>query len=202
MRSPHLTGLAAIVQSRSSLAHAQTRFAGPARSLAVIVAATLLATACTRIPVAVGSPSVEPGPSESLTPSATLSPTPPPVDPATTLAVCTEASSATVLTTSIYNEQIASLEQAAARNDQATMIQAAGAINNQFVALADTLTVLSQRAVSQELKSVLADIATALRQMSSLAYTGTIVDIRKKLLDFAAAFQHTCPPPVSPSPSA
>jgi hypothetical protein len=184
MRSPRLAGVA-----------------GLAGLAGLVAAALLVATACTQIPRSVVSPSGEATPSESVTPSPTVSPTPPAVDPATTLAVCTEASSATAVTTSIYNEQIASLEQAAARNDQATMVLAAEAINRQFIALADTLTVLSQRAVSQELNTVLVDIATALRQMSSLAYTGTIVDIRKKLLDFAAAFQHTCPPVVSPSPS-
>ena len=52
------------------------------------------------------------------------------------------------------------------------------------------------------MKTVLTDIATALTQMSSLSYTGTTVDIRKKLLDFAAAFTKTCTSPASASPTA
>ena len=82
------------------------------------------------------------------------------------------------------------------------MVAAAEAINKQFVSLAAILTQLSERPVTPALKTVLTDIATALTQMSSLSYTGTTVDIRKKLLDFAAAFTKTCTPPASASPTA
>ena len=60
----------------------------------------------------------------------------------------------------------------------------------------------AERPVAPALKTVLTDIATALTQMSSLSYTGTTVDIRKKLLDFAAAFTKTCTSPASASPTA
>jgi hypothetical protein len=37
--------------------------------------------------------------------------------------------------------------------------------------------------------------------MSALSYTGTTVDIRKKLLDFAAAIARVCAPPATASAS-
>jgi hypothetical protein len=175
-----------------------------ARLAGVVVAGLLVVlagVACGPVPVAVVTPTTEPGLSPSETPSATPSPTPPPADPAVVLEVCTLASTATAGGTHIFNDQIAALEQAAARNDQVAMVAAAEAINKEFVGLAATLSQLAQRPISPELKTVLTDVAAALTQMSSLAYTGTTVDIRKKLLDFAAAFTRTCTP-ASPSPTA
>jgi len=113
--------------------------------------------------------------------------------------VCSLSTAATASTTKIFNDQIAALEQAAARNDQATMVRAAETINRQFENLAATFTQLAERPVSAALRTVLTDIATALTQMYALSYTGTTVDIRKKLLDFAAAFANTCAPPASTS---
>jgi hypothetical protein len=175
-----------------------------AARLAGVVGAGLLVVlagvACGPVPVAVVTPTSDPAVSPSGTPSATPSPTPPPVDPAVVLEACSLASAATSGATKVFNDQIAALEQAAARNDQVAMVTAAEAINKEFVGLAATLSQLAQRPVSPELKTVLTDVAAALTQMSSLAYTGTTVDIRKKLLDFAAAFNRTCTPP-SPSPT-
>lgn len=169
---------------------------------AVGLVAVLAAVGCgPAAPVAVVSPTSEPAVSPSDSPSPTPSPTPPPVDPAVVLEACSLATTATAAATRSFNDQIAALEQAAARNDQTTMITAAEAINKQFVDLGTQLGQLAQRPVSPELKTVLTDVAAALAQMSSLAYTGTTVDIRKKLLDFAAAFGRACTPP-SPSPSA
>jgi hypothetical protein len=146
-----------------------------------------------------GDPSASPSGSASASPSPTA-PTAPPVDPEVTSEVCTLAAAATAGATSIFNDQIGALEQAAARNDQASMVSAAEAINKQFVQLAANLNQLAAYPVSPELKKVLTDIITAVNQMSSLSYTGTTVDIRKKLLDFAAAFTRTCVQ-ASPSPS-
>jgi hypothetical protein len=143
------------------------------------------------------------GPSDtSASPSASAaaSPTPQPPDPAATAEVCGLAAAATETTTTIFNEQIAALEQAAARNDQAAMVVAAEAINEQFMSLGNTFTQLAKRRISPELRVVLTDISTALEEMSALSYTGTTVDIRRKLLDFGTAIGSTCATP-SPSPS-
>jgi hypothetical protein len=136
-------------------------------------------------------------PSAAATASASPSPTAPPVDPAATTEACGLAAAATQTTTAIFNDQIAALEQAAAHNDQAAMVAAAEAINQQFVSLGSTFTQLAKRRISPELRTVLTDISTALEEMSSLAYTGTTVDIRRKLLDFSAAISGTCTPPSS-----
>ena len=169
--------------------------------LVVLLTGVLVASvACGPVPVAVVSPTVDPSASASGSASASPSPTAPPIDPEVTSEVCTLAAAATTGATSIFNDQIGALEQAAARNDQAAMVSAAEAINKQFVQLAANLNQLAAYPVSPELKKVLTDIITAVNQMSSLSYTGTTVDIRKKLLDFAAAFTRTCAQ-ASPSPS-
>jgi hypothetical protein len=164
----------------------------------VLLAATL-AVACQPEANPDLSASVDPSASPG-TSAASASPTPPPVDPAATAEVCGLAVAATQTTTTIFNEQIGRLEQAAARNDQAAMVAAAEAINQQFVSLGNTFTQLAKRRISAELRTVLTDISTALEQMSSLSYTGTTVDIRKKLLDFGTAIGSTCiPPPSTPA---
>jgi hypothetical protein len=155
----------------------------------------LTATACQADPT--------PGPTGTAdatpTTSAAASPTAPPVDPAATAEVCGLATAATDTTTKIFNEQMAAFEQAAATNDEAAMLAAAEAINRQFTSLANTFTQLAQRPVAPDLRSVLTDIATALTQMSALSYTGTTVDIRKKLVDFTDALNRLC---VSPTATA
>lgn len=145
--------------------------------------------ACTTAPASVLSPTASPTPTSA---AATPSPTAPPVDPVLTKQICAAAAKATADGTKVFNDQLAALEQAAAKNDQAAMVAAAEAINKQFTDLASALGVLAQQPVSPAVKVVLSDVSTALTEMASLSYTGTTVDIRKKLLDFAAAFGKTC----------
>src|SRR4029453_6442600 len=113
------------------------------------------------------------------------SPTPPPLDPAVTADVCALAAAATMSTTAVFEAQYDALEQAAARNDAAA-----------------TPPQLAERHVTPELKTVLTGVATALTEMSSPFYTGTEVDIRKKLEDFREEFKKICTPPASASPTA
>jgi hypothetical protein len=167
-------------------------------AVAVVVGLSLSAGACTRQPIAVVTTSGTSA--ESPSPSATPSPTPPPVDPAATQQTCAQALAETSNGTQIFNVQIAALEQAAAVNDQAALVAAADAINKEFTALAATTATLAARPVSPQLKTALTDISAALSVMSSTAYTGTTVDIRKKLADFAAALNKACVPPASASP--
>lgn len=164
---------------------------------ALVVALTAAACDGGTVPVAQQSPVGETSTNTSATPSPTVTPE----DPAVTADVCSLATADTASTTKLFNDQMAALEQAAARGDQAAMVAAAGAINKRFMSLGATLTQLATRPVSPALRAVLTDIATALAQMSSLAYTGTTVDIRKKLLDFAAAFAKVCAPATTASGS-
>lgn len=171
-----------------------------AATMAAAVMAMLTTAACQGSnPVASGSPSVDPSVSASPSPSA--SPTPPPLDPAVTADVCALAAAATMSTTAVFEAQYDALEQAAARNDAAAMVAASETINKQFVSLAAILTQLAERHVAPELKTVLTGVATALTEMSSPFYTGTEVDIRKKLEDFKDLFRKTCAPPASASPT-
>ena len=152
------------------------------------------------------TPTEPAGTASTSTPSATVDPTPtvPAADPLVTIEVCGLAAAATDTTISIFNEQMAAFELAAARNDQAAMELAAKAINDQFVDLAETVTELAERAIDPALRVVLTDIATALEQMTALSYTGTTVDQRKKLVDFTLAIDGVCAPAIataSASPS-
>jgi hypothetical protein len=144
-----------------------------------------------------------PGPTGTTEATATAStdasPTAPPVDPAATAQVCGLAVAATGTTTKIFNDQMAAFEQAAATSDESAMFAAAEAINQQFTTLATTFTQLAQRPIDPALRGVLTDVATALTQMSSLSYTGTTVDIRKKLVDFTDALNHVCVSPTASS---
>lgn len=169
-------------------------------ALGAALLVAMFAMACgseTGTPAAAASADPSGSPSESV--SLTPTPTEPPADPAATAEVCGLAAAAVETTTTIFNEQIAALEQAAARNDQAAMVEAAEAINEQFVSLGTTFTQLAKHRISPELRSVLTEISTALEQMSSLSYTGTTVDIRKKLLDFSSAIGGTCTATTTPA---
>jgi hypothetical protein len=140
--------------------------------------------------------------SETASPSSAASPSPTPspsqtVDPAATAEVCGLSKTSMTTTVNIFNAQMAAFEQAAAHGDNPAMLNAAKAINEQFVSLANTFTQLAKRDVSNELRTVLTDISTALTEMSSLTYVGTTTDIRKKLTDFTAALDSTCATPTS-----
>ena len=170
--------------------------------LTALVLAGLLATVaagCSPVPAAVEGPL--PTGSASASPSLSPSPTAPPVDAAVTLDVCNQVSAASVAVTKVFKDQMAAIEQAAAHNDQASMVTAAETINTQFVTVAAAFRDLAKLAIPPELKTVLTDIATALTQMSSVAYAGTTVDILKKLNDFDLALTPICRPPASASPS-
>jgi hypothetical protein len=156
-------------------------------AVATAVAAVLAAAGC--------HAGVDPTLSSGALPTATTTATatPVPVDPMVTIEVCGLATAATATTTSVFNEQIAAFEQAAARNDQSALVASSKAINDQFDNAAQAFTTLSKRpAASPDLQAVLAQIAQALTQMSSVDYTGTTVDIRKKLVDFQLALDSVC----------
>lgn len=128
----------------------------------------------------------------SPTSTVTSSLTAAPVDPLVTVEVCGLANAATGTTNTVFNEQVAAFEQAAARNDQAALVAAAKAMNEQFQSAAEAFTQLSERRVDPALQAVLAQIAEALTVMSSVSYTGTTLDIRKKLVDFTLALEAAC----------
>jgi hypothetical protein len=106
--------------------------------------------------------------------------------------VCTEATAATAAATAVINDQLGILEQAAAAGDQARMVAAAEIINTQFRTLSATFALRSQTLTSPALNRTLIDVSEALAEMASPRYTGTMVDIKKKMIDFSAAFTAVC----------
>ncbi|HEY7224457.1 MAG TPA: hypothetical protein VH561_12840 [Micromonosporaceae bacterium] len=161
-------------------------------AVGVPLAAVLVATACQGTGQAVDAAAASRS-SQSPSASPTTSPKPTRVDPLATIQVCGLATAATDTTITLFNEEMATFEQAAASNDQATMVESAQAIDDQFVSVAQTFTELAKRPVDPALRQVLTDISSALTAMTAVSYTGTTVDIRMKLqVDFPLALQHTC----------
>jgi hypothetical protein len=155
------------------------------------VSSVALTAACAAQPDAVPVGQVA---SAAPTATPTLTPTPTPTaDPAMFTTVCADATQATSTATIVINDQLAILEQAAADGDQTRMVAAAEAINNQFTVLSASFTLQAQMLTSPPLSATLTDVSAALAEMASPRYTGTMVDIKKKMIDFAAAFAAVCP---------
>jgi hypothetical protein len=163
----------------------------------VALAVVFAIAACQSTGVPAAAPSG--GPTATVTVPASPTPTAPPVDPLVTAEVCGLAAAATETTTSIFNEQTDAFELAVARNDEAAMAAAVRAIEDQFESIAKTFPKLAQRPIAQGLRQVLTDVAKAISEMTTLSYTGTTLDIRKKLLDFELALEATCGPLTPPA---
>ena len=131
--------------------------------------------------------------SESTPVSSTPTPTPAPTaDPAAAATVCADVIEASGAATIVINNQLSLLEQAAAAGDQAGLVAAAEAINTQFTTLSASFATQAQILTSPQLTKTLTDISAALAEMASPRYNGTMVDIKKKMVDFEAAFEATC----------
>lgn len=154
-----------------------------------------ITAACTAQPPSVPVRQVQG--SESAAPTATSSPSPTPTpDPFITEQVCAEATEATAAASAVINDQLATLERAAAAGDQAGMVAAAEAINTQFTSLSARFATQAQvQSVSPPVQDTLADVSAALAEMASPRYIGTMVDIKRKMIDFAAAFVRVCGSP-------
>jgi hypothetical protein len=127
-------------------------------------------------------------PSESPTPSPT-----PTADAAVTTQVCLTVNQATEDATVVVNDQLTVLEHAAASGDQPAMVAAAEAINKQFTTLSAYLATQSQVFLLEPaVQATLTDVSEALAEMASPRYIGTMVDIKKEMIEFAAAFTASC----------
>ena len=151
----------------------------------------LVVAACTGQPGAVPVGQVVESATPSATPTAAPIPTPT-ADPAMIATVCAEATQATATVTLIINDQLAVLEQAAADGNQAVMVAAAEAINNQFTTLSASFAARAQILTSPQLSQTLSDVSAALAEMASPRYLGTMVDIKREMIDFALAFAAIC----------
>ncbi|MDT5025262.1 MAG: hypothetical protein QOE61_1688 [Micromonosporaceae bacterium] len=159
-------------------------------ALAAVTTAVLAATACTGDPAQPVASPASPSTSASTTRAATPPPTP--GDAAVTRQVCLDAAAGAADVTKVFTDQIAALEAAAAKGDQAAMVAAAELIQKKFLALSATLTTLSQKRVDPGVKAALTDAAAALKEISSSSYPGTTQDTQKRLGDLAATFAKVC----------
>jgi hypothetical protein len=124
---------------------------------------------------------------------ATASPSrPAPGDPATTRRVCIQTVALVASGTRFFNNEIAALERAAAKGDQAAMVAAAEAINTRFTQMAAALSSAAQKKVSPALQAVLTKGSALLSEIPSPSYAGATADIAKRLSDLAAALVTAC----------
>jgi hypothetical protein len=113
-------------------------------------------------------------------------------DPAATNHACAVAIKAAGETTKVLNDQYAALERAAAVGDENAMVSAAEVINSKFVEVARALAALAQPTVNPTVRRVLSQAAATLRYISSEAYPGGQVEIKKKLAELSSAFGRAC----------
>jgi hypothetical protein len=110
----------------------------------------------------------------------------------TTRQVCTVAMKATTDVAKLYNVQLSIIERAVARGDTATMLAAAEAINEKFTEVAATLAALVAQPINLAVKAKIAQAASALTEMSSQSYTGSVSDIKKRLGELADSVNRVC----------
>lgn len=182
-------------RARGSTARWQAE-GGHMRRPALLVGAvvlTLVVAGCSARPHTI--PAAEIG--GSLSPSPTPSPTPTPTpDAFITRQVCNEVTEATAAASAIIDERLEAVEHAAAEGDQAAMVEAAEAINTQFLSLSTRFAAQSQvPSLSPPVQETLADVSEALAEMASPRYIGTSVDIKREMIDFSAALTRVCTAP-------
>jgi hypothetical protein len=146
---------------------------------AVAVAAVYATAACT-------------GVSTSIDARTSMAPVAASADPAATNHACAYAIRAAGETTKVLNDQYAALERAAAAGDENGMVSAAEVINSKFVEVARALAALAQPTVNPIVRRALTQAAAALRYISSVAYPGGQVEIKKKLAELSTAFGRAC----------
>ena len=165
-------------------------------ALAALASAVFAVAACTgdgQRPGVVGQPTVSgSAPAPSGTAGATPTATPAPPDPAVTRQVCADAVRAAGEVVKLFNDQLAVLERAAARGDEATMVAAAEKIMDELTEMATTLRVYAQRSVTPPVRAALSKAAATLSEMASESYPGSPADIKKALTGLGSAFTSAC----------
>jgi hypothetical protein len=153
--------------------------------------AAVVATAVAAATVAGCAPGPTFGPAGH---SAQLSavPTPQAADPRLTRQICAAAVKATGTTLEVFNEQLASLERAAARGDQASLVEAAEVIVDQVREMSRVLRSFAQKAVTPRVRAALRRAAATLTEITSESYSGSPSDIRRTLSGLGPALAKAC----------
>lgn len=163
-----------------------------ARTVALVMLATMVAgvVACAEAPVT--RRTVNSRTSGIERPIAMATPSPRPGDPAVTRRVCAAAVQAATNGLRIFDEQMAVLERAAARDDEAAVINAATVITKSLRNLAVSFHALSRRSSRVRVQAALRQAATELAIMSSESYVGTSADQRRELAELAGTLEKVC----------
>jgi hypothetical protein len=119
-------------------------------------------------------------------------PTRSPVDPRLTRQICAAAVRGTGEVLKVFNEQLATLERAAARGDQSTMVEAAEVIIEQVVDMATALRVFAQKAVSPRVRAALSRASAKLAEIATESYAGSPTDIRTTLAGLGTSLTKAC----------
>jgi hypothetical protein len=137
----------------------------------------------------------EPGlasPGRTGTVRLSVTPTKTPADPRLTRQICAAAMRGAGEVLKVFNEQLAALEQAAARGDQNTMVEAAEVIIEQVTEMATALRVFSQKAVTPRVRSALAKASAKLAEIATESYAGSPTDIRSTLTGLGTSLSKAC----------
>jgi hypothetical protein len=121
-----------------------------------------------------------------------VTPTKSPADPRLTRQVCAAAVRATREVLKVFNEQLATLERAAARGDQNTMVEAAEVIIEQVVEMATAMRVFAQKAVTPRVRTALSRASAKLAEIASESYAGSPTDIRTTLAGLGTSLTKAC----------
>ncbi|HEX6869527.1 MAG TPA: hypothetical protein VF163_00390 [Micromonosporaceae bacterium] len=113
-------------------------------------------------------------------------------DPAVTRRTCVDAVRAASDGLYVFNTQMATLERAAARDDQAALIHAATVITNKFTELSATLITLSRRPVSTSVRATLVKASATVAGLGAVSYQGTPADQRAALTRVKASLVQAC----------
>jgi hypothetical protein len=153
-----------------------------ASGLVAVVAAAAGLTGCSAVMQRVG---VLPAVLTTPSPTATT-------DPATTRAVCQDASSALTYTQASFAVNLDAIDQAAAQGNQAQLMAAADAIQNRLLGLAESLVGWASQPVPLTLRSTLLNGAATLRTITGSSYSGNQADIAQQLQDMSHALAGVC----------
>jgi hypothetical protein len=121
-----------------------------------------------------------------------VTPTRTPADPRLTRQICAAAVRGTGEVLKMFNEQLATLERAAARGDQSTMVEAAEVIIEQVVEMATALRVFAQKAVTPRVRAALSRASAKLAEIATESYAGSPTDIRTTLTGLGTALTKAC----------
>jgi hypothetical protein len=115
-----------------------------------------------------------------------------PADPRVTRQICSSAVKAAGDVLKVFNEQLATLENAATRGDEHSMVEAAEVIIERVTEMSAALRAFAQKAVTPRVRMALSRASATLAEIASASYTGSPWDIRKTLSGLGSSIAKAC----------